>query len=54
LGTWLSVANEKQELYEAETLEAAMQVMVASNLPSFLEAYTAAQGKTRSATRFSA
>ncbi len=44
MGTWLVLANEKEELYEAETLEEAMQLMVLSNLPAFLESYTKAQG----------
>lgn len=47
IGTWLVLSNEKQELYEADTLEAAMQLMVVSNLPSFLEAYAGAQGEDK-------
>ena len=47
IGTWLVLANEKAELYEAETLEEAMQLMVLSNLPAFVESYTAAQGKDK-------
>lgn len=47
IGTWLVLVNEKEELYEAETLEEAMQFMVLSNLPAFVESYTAAQGKDK-------
>ena len=44
MGTWLVLANEKQELYEAKTLEEAMQLMVLSNLFAFVTSYTEAQG----------
>lgn len=47
IGTWLVLADEKEELYEAETLEEAMQLMVLSNLPAFVESYTAAQGEDK-------
>jgi predicted amidohydrolase len=47
IGTWLVIANEKEELYEAQTLNEAMQLMVLSNLPSFVETYTTAQGQDK-------
>ena len=47
IATWLVAANEKEELYEAETLQEAMQLMVLSNLPAFVESYTAAQGEDK-------
>ena len=47
IGTWLVLANEKEELYEAETLQAAMQFMVLSNIPDFATAYGRAQGKDK-------
>ena len=45
--TWLVAANEKEGLYEAETLEEGMQIMVTSNLPAFLKAYTEARGQDK-------
>lgn len=47
MGTWLVLANEKKELYQTETLEEAMQLMVLSNLPSFVQSYSKAQGEDR-------
>ena len=47
IGTWLVLANEKEELYEAQNLEEAMQLLVLSNLPSFLSSYTEAQGSDK-------
>ena len=45
IGTWLVAANEKEELYEAQNLQEAMQMMVLSNLPAFAETYPTAQGE---------
>jgi len=36
LGTWLAAAGEKAGVYQARTLRAAVGLMIASNLPSFL------------------
>jgi predicted amidohydrolase len=47
MGTWLVLANEKEELYKAETLEEAMQLMVLSNLPAFAQSYLEAQGEDK-------
>ena len=47
LSTWLVVASEKADLYEAETLEEGMPIMVLSNFPKFVEAYTEAIGQDK-------
>lgn len=47
IGTWLVLADEKEDVYEAETLEAAIQLMVLSNLPRFVASYTEALGEDK-------
>lgn len=47
IGTWLVLANEKGDLYQAQTLEEAMQLMVLSNLPKFATSYAEAKGEDR-------
>lgn len=47
IGTWLVLANEKEQLYEAETLEEGMQFLVLSDLLAFVQSYTEAQGNNK-------
>ena len=39
IASWLVAANEKESIYKAKTIEAAMQVIVLSNLPKFTTKY---------------
>ena len=47
IGTWLVAGNEKASLYETNTLEAAMRLMILSNLFPFLGTLPLAQGKDK-------
>ncbi|MFN2137430.1 MAG: carbon-nitrogen hydrolase family protein, partial [Candidatus Promineifilaceae bacterium] len=47
IGTWLVAADEKEELYTAQNLDEAMQLMVLSNTPAFLKAYSEAKGEDK-------
>ena len=49
LGTWLVVAGEKKGVFEAKTVNAAMQTMVLSNLFSFIPEYFRAKANDKSA-----
>jgi predicted amidohydrolase len=47
VGTWLLVAGEKNELYQASSLKEAMNWLAVSNPLPFLKALIGAQGKSR-------
>lgn len=47
LGTWLVAVGEKREVYEADTVQEAMTVLVASNLLGFATSLKDARGQDR-------